>query len=89
MRFVVLVVLGLGVVCAVTYALVVGTTRGWFETDVELRARAVVSSARRSLVTQWSDPKAMNELLLEIARDERIMAVAACENATLVYGRNK
>ncbi len=77
-RFLALLVFGLGLMCWGAYALVVGTTRRWFETDVELRARAVVSSARESLVAHWDDPPGMTSLLSEISRDERIMAVAAC-----------
>src|SRR5690242_10855816 len=79
LRFVVLLVLGLGALAWLAHGVLTRKTRGWFEVDVALRARAVVSSARQGLVASWSDPGRLRDLLTEIARDERIMAVAACD----------
>ncbi len=88
-RFVALLLVGLGLVCWATYAFVVGTTRSWFETDVELRARAVVSGARETLVNHWDDPVGIAQRLSEIARDERIMGVAVCRDAGTVLATSE
>ncbi len=79
-RFLALLVLGIGVLAWAAYGVAVGTTRGWFQRDLDLRARAVVSSARWGLVTHWNDPQALTRLLEEIERDERIMGVATCRD---------
>jgi trehalose 6-phosphate synthase len=55
------------------------TTKGWFERDLELRTRLVVTSARQSLEANWAkEPERLAEALADISRDERIMGVAAC-----------
>ena len=83
-RFTVGLVLGLALLTWATYFVVQRTTRNWVEKDVRLRAQAVVSGARQNLTAHW-DKEHSQELrssLSDIARDERIMAVAAC-NADL------
>lgn len=80
LRFLALLVLGLSILSGLAFGVVVSKTRRWFERDIDLRARAVVGSARQSLVAHWHDLGSMTELLAEIARDERIMAVAACDS---------
>lgn len=55
------------------------TAREWFERDVSSRARAVLMSAERSMAQAWSAPGELEEQLTAIARDERIMAVEACD----------
>jgi trehalose 6-phosphate synthase len=54
------------------------TVREWFEGDVGSRARLVLSSAERSLAHAWSNPGELQDQISAIARDERVMAVAAC-----------
>jgi trehalose 6-phosphate synthase len=83
-RFVVGLVLGLALLTWVTYFVVQRTTRNWVEKDVRLRAQAVVSGARQNLIERWDKEhsKELRSSLSDIARDERIMAVAAC-NADL------
>jgi trehalose 6-phosphate synthase len=84
LRFVVGLVLGLALLTWVTSVLVQRTTRTWFEKDVNLRAQLVVGGARQALKDHWSKEhsKELRSMLAEIARDERIMAAAAC-NADL------
>ena len=55
-------------------------SRGWFIRDVEMRAQLALSGAHRDLVRAWRahDVDGIATLLGDIARDERIMAVAAC-----------
>jgi trehalose 6-phosphate synthase len=74
----------LGLLAWVTSVLVHRTTRTWFEDDTRLRAELVVHSDLEALSSHWSrdDRRQMESILDEIARDERIMAVAAC-NADL------
>jgi trehalose 6-phosphate synthase len=77
--FLVTLVVGLGVLTLVGYAILTRTTEQWFETDLTLRARLAVESARSSLARNWtSDRGRLRETLEDISRDERIMAAAAC-----------
>jgi trehalose 6-phosphate synthase len=52
----------------------------WFERDLSLRAELAVNGARLALVNAWTGPPAdaVRSLLTEIARDERVLGVAAC-----------
>jgi trehalose 6-phosphate synthase len=70
-----------------TSVLVRRTTRRWFENDVRLRAELVVTGAHEALSTHWNreDRRELERMLVDIARDERIMGVAACAvNSTLL-----
>jgi len=67
------------VLAGLGYAVSVRTIGGWFHRDMEQRARLAVSAASRSLNTRWQgDPHRLAETLTDMARDERIMGVAAC-----------
>ena len=79
-RFVVALVIALGLVAWVGSTIVHQTTRSWFEKDVNLRAQLVVSGARQALIAHWHKEQrsALQGLLAEMAHDERIMAAAAC-----------
>ncbi|MFI4942491.1 MAG: trehalose-6-phosphate synthase [Burkholderiales bacterium] len=79
-RFVVALVIALGLVAWVGSAIVHRTTRAWFEKDVSLRAQLVVSGARQALIAHWHKEQRveLQGLLAEMAHDERIMAAAAC-----------
>lgn len=86
-RFLGGLVLSLAFVAWGTSALVQRTTRRWFERDTRLRAELVVNGAREALSAHWrrEDRRKLEGMLEEIARDERIMAVAACNaDATLL-----
>ena len=80
MKFLIGLVLSLALLTWATSAIVQRTTRRWFENDVRLRAELVVSGAREALSAHWSrdDRRELERMLNEITRDERIMAVAAC-----------
>jgi trehalose 6-phosphate synthase len=80
LRFILALVAGLGLLTWGASVLVGRTTRDWFDRDIRLRAELAVSGARAALVAQWTPQKAdqLREILDGIARDERIMAVAAC-----------
>jgi len=79
-RFVVALVIVLGLVAWAGSAIVHQTTRAWFEKDVSLRAQLVVSGARQALIGHWHKEQrsALQGLLTEIAHDERVMAAGAC-----------
>ncbi len=59
------------------------TARSWYDRDVTLRARLAIASARDVLVPRLlaHDQRRLTAVLEEIARDDRIMAVAACDAA--------
>jgi len=80
-RFLLVLLVGLGVLTSVAHGVLSRTTRRWFERDVELRARLAVTSARRSLVRHWDSAHqgALVEALTDITRDERVMGTAACD----------
>jgi trehalose 6-phosphate synthase len=79
-RFVVALVVALGLVAWVGSAIVHQTTRAWFQKDVNLRAQLVVSGARKALITHWQKEQRseLRDLLAEIAHDDRIKAAGAC-----------
>lgn len=78
-RFLALLLVGLGLLAGLGYLVLVRTTRDWFEADLALRSRLAVASARESLATHWTADRArLGRTLADIARDERIMAAAAC-----------
>jgi trehalose 6-phosphate synthase len=79
-KFLAVLLVSLGALTYITSVLVHKTTRSWFENDTQLRAELVVNSDLDALSSHWSreDRRQMEAILNEIARDERIMAVAAC-----------
>lgn len=54
--------------------------QAWFERDLSLRAELAVNGARLALVNAWTGAPvpALRNLLSEIAKDERVLGVAAC-----------
>jgi trehalose 6-phosphate synthase len=79
-QIVLALVVGLGILAWAVAGVVQETARQWFERDLKLRARLVVTGARASLAADWykDRQRELEGQLIEIARDERIMAVAAC-----------
>ena len=82
-RFIVTLVASLGALTLVAFLLVGQTVRRWFESDIQLRAHLAVTGSREALLAQWtSDPTAtaaLQKVLGDIARDDRVTAVAACD----------
>jgi trehalose 6-phosphate synthase len=86
-RFVIVLVAGLGLLTWAALVLVTNTTRTWFDKDVVLRSQLVLNGARRALVGHWKKEEwnDLRDLLVEVTRDERIMAAGACSTTlTLV-----
>ncbi len=79
LRFVAALVVGLALVTWVASLVAIRTTGHWFEKDIRLRSQLAVNGARQGLVSHWSRerPDDLRAILLEITRDERIMAAAA------------
>ena len=79
-KFVAVLLLGLALLTWGGSVAVVHTTRNWFERDLFLRAKLAVSGAQRALVGAWDQPRRepLEELLSDLSRNERVMAVAAC-----------
>ena len=79
-RFIAGLMLALGLLTFLTSLIVQRTTRNWFQKDIILRAQLVVNGARQALSNHWSkeDRKDLQAMLIEIARDERILSAAAC-----------
>jgi trehalose 6-phosphate synthase len=80
LRFLLVWLAALSVLIIIAWFTVMQTTRGWFERDVALRADLAVSGARQALVDklQSNDARGLNDLLNDIARDERIVAASLC-----------
>ena len=62
------------------------TVTAWHERDLRMRAELAVGSARSSLVERWAPAQAdaLRALLVEIARDERVLAAVACGQGVAV-----
>src|SRR5687767_7353890 len=80
-RFTFALVFGLALVTWAASIVVHQTTHAWFEKDLNLRAQLVVNGARQGLIPRWKNdqPADLLGLLMEITRDERIVAAAACD----------
>ncbi|MCK6546331.1 trehalose-6-phosphate synthase [Myxococcota bacterium] len=78
-RFLLILLLGLGLLSGVGWMGLTRTTRQWFERDLELRASLAVASAKASLADAWdADRRRLEVTLANITHDERILAAAAC-----------
>jgi len=75
-------IVGLALLTWAASGVVETTAREWFERDVISRAHLVLTSASGSIANAWNHPEELNGLLTGIARDERVMALEAC-NADL------
>ena len=80
-RFIIAIVVGLGLLTAAAASMAGRTLQNWFERDVALRAQVAVSGAQQALINRWRGPDraAIADLLNDLTRDERIMAAAACD----------
>lgn len=78
-RFLMLLLLGLGLLSLVATLAVQNTLRRWFAKDLGLRAQLAYSGARASLLDRWSRPEELRAVLTDLCRDERILAAAACD----------
>lgn len=79
-RFVLPVLGILAILVGASSFLVSTTFRRWTEKDMALRAELAANGAREGLTHYWrdSDRSAMERVLAQITRDERMVGVAAC-----------
>jgi trehalose 6-phosphate synthase len=77
-RFLLPLIVGLACLAIVGYVVLTRTTTRWFESDLTMRSRLAIDSARTSLTSHWDEPARLAMILSDITRDERIMAAAAC-----------
>jgi hypothetical protein len=79
-RFVLALLTGLAILTLAVAVVVQKTTRQWFDEDIALRVRLIATGAGSALLAHWSvpDQAPLAQILTDIARDERIMAAAAC-----------
>jgi trehalose 6-phosphate synthase len=78
-RFIVLLVLGLGILTFGATVIAERTARSWFKQDLNLRARLAITGARSALVDNWQDgAPTLSALLNELTADERLLAASAC-----------
>ncbi|MCA1825483.1 MAG: trehalose-6-phosphate synthase [Myxococcales bacterium] len=89
LRYALPILLGLAILCAVSYLLVSSTSRSWFEEDVRLRAELALRGARGAIAEAWGrgDRAALAALLTDITSDERILAAAACAPDGTTFAR--
>ncbi|HYC57581.1 MAG TPA: trehalose-6-phosphate synthase [Candidatus Binatia bacterium] len=81
-RFVVTLIAGLALLCAVAWLIVVDTTRAWFERDLALRSGLAVYGAHRWLAEELEqdDDIALSAMLADIVNDERILGALVCDS---------
>jgi trehalose 6-phosphate synthase len=80
LRFTLALVAGLALLTWGASVVVTRTTRAWFERDMMLRAQLAVNGGREALVAYWGhgNEAELRKVLVEMTRDERVMAAAAC-----------
>jgi len=82
-QFILTLIVGLALLTWAATNVVQTTAREWFERDVSSRAELVLIGASQSLANSWYvDPAEIQNQLMELARDERVIGAAAC-NADL------
>lgn len=83
MRIVLLLLVGLGILTWIADHLLTSSQRAWYLKDVSARARLAVSSGRIALESRlrYGDSTDLEVLLRDFTRDERVMAVALCDDS--------
>jgi trehalose 6-phosphate synthase len=79
-KFLVVLVAGLGLLTWGAFLVMQETTRGWVERDLTLRARLAANGAAPALAAGFRSgkPAELRTVLLNLVRDERILGVSAC-----------
>ena len=80
-QFLLALIAGLALLAWLVTGFVQETTRQWFERDVSMSARLMVTGARASLAAHWSrdQKQELQAQLADMARGGRVMAAAACD----------
>src|SRR5215471_4337674 len=78
-QFILALMVGLALLTWAASGVVQATAREWFERDVSSRARLALVGANQSLANVWfAESGELQKQLEDIARDERVIGVAAC-----------
>ena len=79
-KFLIILVAGLGLLTWGAFLVMQETTRGWVERDLNLRARLATNGASSALAAGFraGNPAELRTALLNLVRDERILGVSAC-----------
>lgn len=79
-RFVILLIAGLGTLTWVASQVVERTLARWFNKDLRMRAQLAINGSHRALVHHWRADAwpDLHEVLADVTLDERIMATVAC-----------
>ncbi len=81
-QFVLAEIVGLAFLTWAASEVVQTTARGWFERDVNARARSALVGAQPALISAWPGNQELAKQLTDLTREERIIGAAAC-NADL------
>lgn len=83
-RLVAFLFVGLGALSLLADHLLVSSQRTWFLRDASSRARLAVSSGRTALESRvrYGDSSDVASVLRDFTRDERVMAVALCDDSS-------
>ena len=88
LKFLLGLLVSLAVLTWATSVIVQRTTLRWFQSDLRLRAQLVATGAHDTLSGHWNTASRheLEKDLVEVTRDERIMAAAACNADSLLLG---
>lgn len=79
-QFVLALILGLALLTWAASGVVRETARGWFERDVNARATLALAGSKQSLANAWfREAPVLENQLMELLRDERVMGAAVCD----------
>jgi trehalose-6-phosphate synthase len=78
LRFIIPLILTLGLVAYAIVPIVDGFTLEWFKRDLVLRAELISRSIALSVTELQNDSKKIPELLEDFAKDERVLAIGLC-----------
>jgi trehalose 6-phosphate synthase len=79
-QFILTLIVGLALLTWAATGVVQTTAREWFERDVSSRTELVLTGTAQSLANAWyGETPDLRMLLMNIARDERVIGVAACD----------
>jgi len=82
LRFAFVLVSALGLLAWGASVFVDNTTHAWFQHDLALRSRLAINGARQLLIerAKSGNKSGVRALLVDLTRDERVMAAALCAN---------
>ena len=79
-QFILTLIVGLALLTWAATGVVQTTAREWFERDVSSRTELALTGTVQSLANAWyGETRDLRMLLMNIARDERVIGVAACD----------